>query len=230
MQINNGTNSIVEKTRFLCDADSDSYPEKDIIREVNNGLDRISSIIIGSDRNWHWDDSNYSDEPRGLTDLNQGQQQYTFDDTFLVLRDVVIKDEDDNFRKLDPINVKHKRQAPQEYYKDNGTPQEYDKQGPSIYLYPAPDYDKSSGLIVYFQRTADKFETGDTTKSPGFASFFHDYLAYVAAETYCMKYKQERVEWLQQMQRLREQQVAEHYTQRWEDEPAQVQTMGIIHR
>lgn len=230
MKINSGTNSIVDEVRDLCDADEDSYPLADIIRRVNMGLDRVSSIIVGADRRWQWDDSNYSSEPIADADLVNGQQQYSFNDELLVLQMLVAKDKNGDRKRLFPIDKRQMRVAPEEYRTGGGTPEEYDCAGPSIYLYPWPDYDAEQGLTAYFQRVAQKFTTSDKTKEPGFASPFHDYLAFYAAEPHCMKYKQERVSWLQSMKLQREQQIAEHYTVRREYEAHGLRPAGINHR
>lgn len=48
-------------------------------------------------------------------------------------------------------------------------------------MYPASSYDSSGGAKIYFNRAPSYFASTDTTKRPGFATIFHDYLSLYAA-------------------------------------------------
>ncbi len=197
MQINNGTDSIVDEIDSLCDSDSTSYPIADKIRRVNIGLDEVSSTILKADGTWEFDDLNNTDLPIGTATLVNGQQDYSFASELLVVTRVEIKDSDGNWVKLTPFDQQELDIALEEFNKTDGMPIYYDKSGDSIFLYPAPataNVTLTAGLKVYFKRNMSKFTTSDTTKSPGFASPYHSILAYIAALPYCMKYKQDRVD------------------------------------
>lgn len=67
-----------------------------------------------------------------------------------------------------------------------GTPFEYDKTSTSTILNPTPNYSASLGIKVIFKRAASYFTSTDTTKVPGFASIFHNYLSRGAALDYAI--------------------------------------------
>ncbi len=58
-----------------------------------------------------------------------------------------------------------------------GIPTTYDKTGNGIFLDLIPSYNRTGGLKVFINREGSYFSTSDTTKKPGFAGLFHEYLA-----------------------------------------------------
>ena len=112
------------------------------------------------------------------------------------------------YRKIDPIDsLDLGGLSPEEYFgitsggdAQIGFPRYYDKVGDTVILYPAPtstEVTLAAGIRIWFQRTADLFTTTDTTQEPGIPSPYHVLLAYYAAIPYCMKYKKDRVAWLE---------------------------------
>lgn len=187
------------EARALCDADSTSYPAADLLRRVNMAYEEIVGKLIQGDGRWQFDDSNYTDLPIGTTTLVNGQQDYAFDVRFLNVERVEVMDAQGNYQELTPIDKGDIKIAMSEYQKTNGMPREYDKQGESIVLYPAPatgSVTMATGLKVHYQRTASIFTSAEVTtgtKTPGFPSPWHMILAYSAAIPYCMTYKKDRV-------------------------------------
>jgi len=187
------------EARALCDANSVSYTDADLLRRVNAAYEEIIGKIIGSDRTWQFGDSNYSSLPTGLQNLVADQQPYPFDSAQLNIIRVEVKDANGIWHTLNPIDWSGIDFALPEYQKVSGLPLEYAKRENFLLLFPAAAADKvtlSNGLKVYFQRTADLFTSGQVstgTKTPGFASPFHVLLAYKAAIPYCMSFKKDRV-------------------------------------
>ena len=187
---------ICQEIDALCDSDTTSYPVADKTRRVNAALEEIVADLIALDRNWKFDDSNQTDLPIGLGDLVAGQQDYSFDTSLLSIERVEVLDSDGNWHKLSIIDEQKITEALAEYKETDGLPEQYAVRANSIFLYPAPaaaNVTVSSGLKVYFQRTAHLFVATDTTAVPGFASPYHIILAYKAALAYCVTYKQDRV-------------------------------------
>jgi hypothetical protein len=186
-------------TRDLCDADATSYPDAILLLHTNAGYEETVGDIIGFDGLWQFDDSNFTDLPIGTTTLVADQQDYSFDVTQLEIERVEVKDASGLWQLLTPIDKSQIPYALSEYQKTSSLPREYDKQGSSIFLYPAPSAATttlSSGLKVYFKRTASIFTSGEVstgTKVPGFPSPYHYILSYKAAIPYCAKYKKDRV-------------------------------------
>lgn len=187
---------LVQEIDSLCDSDSVSYPVADKTRRLNTALEEIVGKLIARNGNWEFDDSNFTSMPIGKTDLVEGQQDYTFDVSHLIIERVEVLGVDGIWQLLNPIDLESIGGAIEEYQKASGFPNEYDKRGSSILLYPPPtatEVTLSSGLRAYFQRTASLFAATDTTKVPGFASPYHIILAYKAALPYCQSYKKDRV-------------------------------------
>ena len=204
MQFYNTTdneNSLVHECWDLCDADNTSYPlDPTVTRRFNIALERVIAWILEADGTWQWDDTNHSDLPIGTQTLVNSQSQYSFNDKFLEIEEVQIKDEDGNWHILQPIDQKEYSDSEplSEAFKTDARPVYYDKVADdTIQLFPAPDNGTSvtlsSGLKIKYRRTADLFTTSDTDQVPGFPSPYHVILSYMAAIPYCMTYKKDRV-------------------------------------
>ena len=222
------------ETRALCDADTTSYTAADLLRRVNAAYEWIVGKIMCVDGNWEFDDTNYTDFPRGTTTLVEDQHDYTFDTTHLAIESVQVKDVNGDWYYLSPINRDALGVPLEQEFETNGLPLYYDKDGGSLLLYPAPDdgtqVTLSSGLKVHFRRTADVYTSAEVTtgtKVPGFASPFHMILCYHAAIPYCMSYKKDRVAlYEKKLQELTED-CLKFYAKRAKDE-RDIMTMGNI--
>lgn len=201
---------LVSMINDFCDSDSTSYPIASKVRNANTGYEKLIGKILEADGDWQWDDTNYTDLPRGTGTLVEGQETYSFASEYLNIQMVeVLKDgSPDQWQKLKPLDsLDLGGLSPEEYFGQTsagnpatGTPEYYDKLGDTIILYPAPTSSAvtlASGLRVWFQRTADLFTTTDTTQEPGIPSPYHHLIAVWASIPYCMKFKQDRVAWLQ---------------------------------
>lgn len=228
----NYTNLLAE-TRALTDTDSTSYTTADITRRINAGLEDIVSTILNSDGTWSFDDTNYTDLPVGTTTLVNNQQDYTFDISHLEIERVEVKDIDGIWSLLTPIDKSNIDVAMPEFEKTAGVPTYYDKQGSSLFLYPAPDTTKvtaTAGLKVYFKRTADLFLVTDTTKVPGFASPFHIILAYMAALPHCVSFKKDRVAIYEKKIMDMKKEIVKFYSRREKDMRKKITTKPICFR
>jgi hypothetical protein len=150
-------------------------------RWVNDGGREIWSVIVRSAHNWIYDDSNQTDLPQAATDLEDGVGKYSIPNGALRIRRIEIKDENDVWTVITPYALENLPEAVDEFYSENGIPTYWRVVGTTIELKPAPNYDKTGGLKVYFDRECVSFVTTDTTAVPGFASTFHDALAKYAS-------------------------------------------------
>ena len=198
MQFNShATNQdIVSDTHFEASSNSNSYPIADITRNSNTALDTAVSLILFADEKWDFDSSNSTDFPIGTTNLLSGQNDYEFDDDFLVIKSIEIQDSAGNWKKLKPIDnlTLDEQESMSTLTENTGTPEYYDKVGNSFFLIPTPNYNRrlveegEAGIKVYFQRNIDYFTTTDTTKEPGFAKHLHKYIPLYNAYVYaCAK-------------------------------------------
>lgn len=175
---------IVQDIYFEVNADATTYPIADITRNANVALDNVVTCILGADSRWQFDSTNATDLPIGSTDIISGQQDYSFDSEYLVIKSLEIQDSNGKWTRLIPIDnlSLDEREALSGFQTTNGVPMYYDKMGESILLYPTPNYNRrlveesSAGLRAYFQRNIEYFVAGDTTKTPGFATHLHKYI------------------------------------------------------
>ena len=191
---NSGGQGIVQDTYFEASANSVSYPIADVTRNSNTALDNVVTLILGADGKWQFDDTNATDLPIGTTALVSGQQDYSFDAEYLVIKSIECSDSAGKWTKLIPIDNYDEPIALSEFLTTNAIPKYYDKMGEAILLYPAPNYSiaptdtPAGGLRAYFQRKMDYFVVGDTTKEPGFANHLHKYIPLYNAYVYaCAK-------------------------------------------
>ena len=173
---------IVQDIYFDTSSNTNSYPIADIVRNANKALDRAVSLILGADGKWQFDGTNKTDLPIGTTSLVSGQQDYSFDEEYLVIKDIECSDSLGNWKKLIPIDNYDLDIALSDFQTDDNIPVYYDKMGESILLYPSPNYSidpdetPAGGLRAYFQRKMDYFTATDTIKEPGFAAHLHPYV------------------------------------------------------
>lgn len=168
---------------FLVDTTDTTYLPVDKIRNVNFALDEATGIIIGCDGKWQFDDSNYTTLPIGTTDLFANQKDYSFDEEFLFVEAVEIKNKNGEWVKLKTIDLFDSQNTDTitDFMKTAGTPEYYDKVADSIFLYPAPDYSQVESLRVHFQRKAEHFTTSDTDKVSGIADHLQRFLSISAS-------------------------------------------------
>ena len=205
--------NIIAEARSLVDASATSYPAINLtdplLRRINTAYEEIIGKYIALDKNWKFDDSNFTDLPIGSATLVNSQQDYSIDTTLLTIERVEVKDSSGIWHKLSLVDEKNISGSLAEYQKTDGMPTEYAVRGNSIFLYPAPataSVTLTSGLKVYFQRGASTFTAAEVvtgTKTPGFAAPYHIILAYKAALPYAAIYKQSRVPFIMaEIQRL----------------------------
>lgn len=127
---------------------------------------------------WKYDDSNETDLPIAVTDLVSGQRTYALPSEALTIQRIDIQDNNDiwfQIQQLIPEDIKG--EEIDEFMKVDSTPIYYRTIGNTIQLFPGSDYNKTGCAKVYFDRAGVDFAYNDTTKTPGFASPYHDLIA-----------------------------------------------------
>lgn len=206
----------------LTDADTTDFPTATRIIYANSAQDEVVGDILQADGRWQWDDTNYTNFPISTADLVATQQDYAIADEFLSVERVEILNADGDYELLKPIDRRDVNVAMTEYLATNGKPLEYDKQGRSIFLYPAPasgDVTTTDGLKVYYTRKAKAISGSFGSTSPGFLPSEHMIIPYKIALPYCMKYKTQVVTAYQQAIEMHRKRILEHYSLRSKDEP-----------
>lgn len=213
MQFYDATNkrAICQAIDRECDSDDTAYPRLDKTAEVNDGLEELVGLLISVDGVLQFDDTNWTDAPRGLGNLVEGQSYYTYASEYLKIEQVDIL-VDEIYRRIKQIDHDELGgRSPEEYFGietgggiKKGLPEYYDPEGDSFRLYPSPTSTSctlANGYRIWFKRTASLFTPVSTTAAdttePGIPSPFHKLLVYYASIPYCMKYKKDRVAWLE---------------------------------
>ena len=176
---------ILAEARRLVKADSTSYSTSDITDSVNRAYDRVVSLIREAEGRWQWDDDNNTDIAIATTPLVADQQDYELDLTHLEIERFEVKDENDTWYKLAPIDQADVYDATvTSLLSTAGVPMYYDKIGNMVFLYPKPSYAQDASLKIWYKRGPSYFASSDTTKVPGFASIYHRILPLYAAYDY----------------------------------------------
>lgn len=196
LQFSSPANSggIVELIDEICKTNSSTYPINSKVRDVNLGLDHILPIIFNSAGTWNFDDSNQTNYPIIKTNLVAGQRDYSFttDQSGSLILDiykVLVTDTTGTTNEIFPYDVQSQNDITTftDGKNTTGVPTYYDKTSNGIFLDAIPSYNSTNGLIVYINREMTYFTASDTTKKPGFAGPFHEYLALFAAQKYAAR-------------------------------------------
>lgn len=174
---------IVSLINDLTGMDNNVYTLKAKTRDANTALRTIWTWIFDTYGGWEFDDANNTlDFPSSTTALVVGQRDYGLPSDALTVRGVEIKDTGGVWTRLFPLTEEQIRQrwAEKEFMKTSSKPMYYTPYANSVKIYPASDYAQSASLRVLFDRDISTFTSTDTTKTPGFATLFHEAVAYGA--------------------------------------------------
>lgn len=168
---------------------SDAYISGDSTRlkfwtgSINLALDKAFHIIFGADGRWQFDDSNHTKNPFIFTELTINQRVYNFtsdeqSNLILDIHSVYARTSTSNpYYLLTPRDLQSEGDTD---FTDGITrsayPTSYDKTGNGIKLDFTPPATVSNGLQIFINREGSYFLTSDTTKVPGFAGLYHEYL------------------------------------------------------
>lgn len=167
----------------------DSAKLKDFTAYVNTVMRRLWHSIFEASGSWQYDDSNQTDLPQATTDLVSGTATYALPATALTVKRLEAKDSNGEWYVLKPLVIDEIGEAIPEFFDVDGDPSYYRLVGNTIELFAAPSYNSTGGLKVYYDRGSVAFASTDTTKTPGFASEYHD-LVPVGASLEWLKIKQ----------------------------------------
>lgn len=185
MQFNShATNQdLVSLLNDLVGTDENIYPLVAKTRDMNTANRTIWTWIHEAYGGWQYDDANNtSDFPSATASLVSGQKDYGLPSDAMTVRAVEVKNTAGVWNKIQPLTEEQIRdfQAENEFMKTSSQPLYYTIKGNSVNLFPAPNYSQSASLRVSYDRETSAFVSTDTTKTPGFASVFHEAVAYGA--------------------------------------------------
>jgi hypothetical protein len=159
------------------------YPLADRVRNINIVWDEAIAELYKADPNHKWDDTTNTDLPFATLPLTANLDHYTLLDSALVIHRVRMMSKGGELKTLQAVV---RSELTDSELNATGEPEKYYKIGGVVFPVPIPDYGASSGVELEFQRGANHFTAADTTKSPGFASQFHQFLSVGAALRYAI--------------------------------------------
>lgn len=176
---------------------SDAVLFKQITNYINQAYRKVAMALLRVDKNWKWDDSNYTDFPITTITMVDQQRDYALPastvggnvSTLWKLSRVRIADTSGLFHQIRQLSPSEEESQAGSAY--SGVPTGYRLIGNSIRLSPIPKAGSltlTNGLEIQFQRGFDEFTSADTTQQPGFIDAYHDLLAYDAAASYLFPY------------------------------------------
>lgn len=227
LQFSDTTNKagIVQTIDFWTKANLVSYTIEERTRDINLALDKVFSFIFPASGRWQFDDSNHTDYPTITTDIVSGQRDYTFTtdeqgNLILDVYKVMRKNSDGIYEEIYPVDTESD-EGMQSFYDGQGItgiPNSYNKTANGITFDVLPDYNSTEGLKIFINREGSYFTKTDTTKKPGFAGLFHEYLALEPSYKYaCVNQLKNKEEIYREMLRF-EQAIKQHYRDRSRDE------------
>lgn len=189
-------NGIVQLCERLCKLGdggitNDTTLFKQFTGDINQAYKKVAMAILRIDRDWKWDDSNWTDFPIATIDLVSNQRDYTLPAstsggnaaTLWQVTLVEVMDTNGDYHELDLMEYGELEST------DTGLPTRYNLTGNSIRFKTIPvtgSVTLTAGLRVTFKRSIVEFTTASTTTQPGFIDTYHDLLAYDASSTYLM--------------------------------------------
>lgn len=177
---------------------SDADLLKDFTVLLNEGMFDTIGDILEAQQGWHWDDTNYTDFPRGTQNLVASQNDYALptangtynaanSTTLLHLNGISVLDSNEQEVPLEPTEMSDADLN--RIYATDGMPKVYKKVSNSVKVWPAPaaaNVTTTNGFIAYFQRTQDEFTSADTTQQPGIPRIFHRLISIRASIKYAI--------------------------------------------
>jgi hypothetical protein len=216
-----------------CGTTSSSYPTATKVRDINLALDKFWSIALQASGIWHFDDSNHTDYPILTTNIYSGQRDYAFTtdengNIILEIYRVMVAGTDGIFYDLEEVDQNQKNFKSLSMVDGQnltGKPTRYNKTSNGIFLDVIPDYDMTNGLKIFIDREASYFTTLDTfytSKKPGFAGIFHEYLALRPSYQYAYRKGFKNAKSLQTEMLIMEDKIEEYYSKRGKDQKPQI--------
>lgn len=152
---------IIDEVLRICGVTNAVYSNKSIIARVNMALDRYWKLASDAALKASFDDENQTSAPIETQNLVSGTNSYkvsSFTSNILQFLRLSVLDSGgtetdlvyEEFDSIEEFNYKYSTDI-------TGLPNRWTKIGDYIYLYPCPDFSKTSGLRAYVNRELVKF-------------------------------------------------------------------------
>ncbi len=159
---------------MLSNTVSAQYNSDNLLRNLNLHYDDAVAYIWSVDGSWRFDEGlTATNLPIAMGTLASGQWDYQLPSTARRIHKIEILDSQDNIHQLGVVTDKTEPKRT-----DDGLPTHYKMVGRSIFLHPAPNYNKDNGLIIHLSKSVTPLAVG--TDEPRIDREFHRYLSYGA--------------------------------------------------
>jgi len=206
---------------------------------VNQALDKVFAIIFDVGGTWQFDDSNHTKYPEITTDLVASQRDYNFTtdqqgNLILDIYRVFVKYPSTaaGYNEIYPVD-KQRDKGTQGLYDEvdtEGVPYYYDKTANGIFLDLIPEETVTLGLKILINREGSYFVSTDTTKIPGFAGLFHEFLVLDPAYTWARNKSLPQREALMRDRSVMEEKIRDHYSNRERDVRKRMVSKRILYK
>jgi hypothetical protein len=211
-----------------------SYTMADRTADENLAIDYIMAKIFQVGGRWQYDDSNHQDYPIITTDLVAGQRDYSFTtdeqgNLILDVYKVMVMNEAGRYEEIYPVDMQSDHGTENLWDGQNvqGTVFRYDKTANGIFLDQVPSTNRTGGLKVFINREGSHFTVSDTTKMPGFAGLYHEYVGLRPCYRYATDHDMKNAEVLKRDMMEMETCIMKHYRDRSKDENLVLQAEEI---
>lgn len=207
---------------LLTNATTNVYTNAERLISLNRHLNDVTTLILRSQDEWDFDDSNNNDFPILTANLVANQAPYTLPTSTLKVKRLEISYDGTNFYKGSPLDISERMlpTATNALGDFSTTEPYYDLQSNTFWLYPTPTTNVNSGLKIWISRGPVEFTSGQLvtgTLEPGFDSLFHDILAYGAALDFCIARNLPQLETLKREFEEKKSLLQNHYGHKQED-------------
>ena len=223
---------ISTKARKLVRVSSNSWPNNELLIDLNITLDNIGTLILGSQDEADFDDTNYPDFPIKYDDLVAGQQMYNYPSRLLDIKRMELALDGSNWRKAQPIDIAEIDSHTEDNVNNlfNTETPYYDMQYGFFFLYPVPQVDVTAGIKIWISRNVKSFELAELvagTVEPGFDRPFHLMLSIGAAYEFAKTNRLDvqevlKRDWDEMAVRLRKHYGNKNKDRHWQLKPAYV--------
>lgn len=201
---------------FLTNASTAVFTDAQRLISINRHLNNVHTLILRSQDEWDYDDSNNTDFPILTADTVAGQAPYTLPTGTLKVKRLEVSYDGTNFNKAFPIDINERNlpTATNAIGDFSFSEPYYDLQSNVLWLYPTPTAVVVDGLKIWIDRGPVEFTSGELTTGtmePGFDSLFHDVLAYGAALDFCIARNLSQTETIKREFEEKKQRLQNHY-------------------
>jgi hypothetical protein len=213
------------RVTFLTGLGTDIYLPADRLISINKYYDQLHSIILESQDEWDFDDSNSVDLPIASTNIVASTGTYALPSTIYRLNKAEVN-YGSGFVKLNPLDLNETGMSEDEVLSRASVENPYYRLfGQTIKLYPTPTANTTSGLKLYFDREVAEFTSAEVTtgtKKPGLDRLWHDYLSIGASVDAAIKFSLSNLNSLETKLQDMENRIRKYYGEKVVDRKYQV--------